>query len=371
MHALVKSLPDRVDSQIVCASAENLHEFPVKRLHCYATDGTPLQNWLAARSWRYQLRRRLAIFRSIARQSGPVVVHSHFGPQGWLDRVPVRTIHATHVVSFYGYDVDRLPQNHPEWRDRYRMLFSDVDGVLCEGPRMLERVIALGCPQMKAHLHHLGVDVNAIAFRPRTWQQSDPLRVLLASTFFEKKGLPYAIQALARVRRHVPLQVSLVGDAVPLERSQREKQAILESIQRCGMEGAVKLCGFVSQAQLLELAYRHHLFLAPSVTASDGDNEGGAPMVIPLLAATGMPMVSTFHRDIPHVVLDRITGRLAEERDVAGLADCIEWFAADPARWVPMVTAARSHIESEFNSALQGGKLAAIYRHAADVRRGN
>ncbi len=368
LYALIDSLPEVVESQVLCASIANRNEFPIERLHCYSTDGTRLQNWLAARSWRYQMRRKRTLFRSIARTDCPVIVHSHFAPLGWFNLPMIRTLGVKHVVSFYGYDVDRLPQIDPRWRDRYLQLFSQIDAVLCEGPQMIERVIKLGCPQHKVHLHHLGVDVNAIPFKPRTWQAHNPLRVLLASAFFEKKGLPYAIEALARVRKRVPLQVSLVGDEVLQERSRQEKQRILDTIHRCGMNDVVKLYGFVPHSELIELAYQHHLFVVPSITTSDGDNEGGAPMSLPLMAATGMPIVSTLHRDIPHVVLDGVTGRLAAERDVGGLADCIEWFAANPGKWNAMVNAGRGHIESEFNTAHQGPALAAIYRQVAEHR---
>lgn len=371
LHTLVASLPDFVESHVVCANTESLDEFPVERLNCFAASGAPFQRWLAARSWRYQRLRKRTIYRSIARDTAPVVVHSHFGTQGWLDRADVRAIRGIHVVSFYGYDLDRMPQVDPGWSARYRQLFAKVDRVLCEGPRMIERLIALGCPASKARLHRLGVDVASLPFQSRTWQPGEPLRVLLASAFAEKKGLPYAIEALARVRRHIPLQVSLVGDATPQEHHQREKRKIHEAIARCGMHDAITLHGFISQAELLDLAYRHHLYVAPSITATDGDTEGGAPMALPLFAATGMPIVSTQHRDIPDVVQHGVSGRLAEERDVAGLAACIEWFAANPAGWHAVTTAARSRIETDFNAALQGTRLAAIYREAVSERSGH
>jgi colanic acid/amylovoran biosynthesis glycosyltransferase len=74
-----------------------------------------------------------------------------------------------------------------------------------------------------------------------------------------------------------------------------------------------------------------------------------------------MPIVSTRHRDIPEVVLDGICGKLADERDVAGLVAGIEWCAANFPRWHQIATQARRHIECHFNTALQGPRLAAIY----------
>jgi len=75
------------------------------------------------------------------------------------------------------------------------------------------------------------------------------------------------------------------------------------------------MLGFQPHAILFEEAYKNHIFLSPSVTALDGDTEGGAPVTIIEMAATGMPIISTKHCDIPEVIKDGVTGFLANERD--------------------------------------------------------
>jgi colanic acid/amylovoran biosynthesis glycosyltransferase len=147
-----------------------------------------------------------------------------------------------------------------------------------------------------------------------------------------------------------------------------ERRKILDTIRACRMEGTVELLGFVSLPELLELAYRNHLFVAPSMTGSDGDHEGGAPMVLPLLAATGIAIISTRHRDIPDVVKHGVTGMLADECDVAGLVSCIEQVIAEPARSEEMAVAGRAHVEAHFNARLQGRRLGAIYRDVVSDR---
>ena len=57
--------------------------------------------------------------------------------------------------------------------------------------------------------------------------------------------------------------------------------------------------------------------MAPSVTASDGDMEG-TPMALVDMAATGMPIISTTHSDIPEIIRHGETEFLAEERDWRG-----------------------------------------------------
>jgi len=110
------------------------------------------------------------------------------------------------------------------------------------------------------------------------------------------------------------------------------------------------------------------VFLSPSLTASDGDTEGGAPVSLIEMSASGMMVVSTTHCDIPGVVINGRTGLLAGEHDVDGLVTHLRWLIANPSQWATMRTAARAHIEAEFDARRQGERLAAIYREI-DARR--
>jgi colanic acid/amylovoran biosynthesis glycosyltransferase len=124
--------------------------------------------------------------------------------------------------------------------------------------------------------------------------------------------------------------------------------------------------GFQPFRVLLEEAYLHHVFLSPSVTASDGDTEGGAPVSIIEMAASGMPIVTTRHCDIPAVVIDGVTGLLADERDVDGLVQRLGWLVDNRDRWRPMLDAGRMHVEEHFDAVKQGESLAGIYRQVSN-----
>ena len=114
--------------------------------------------------------------------------------------------------------------------------------------------------------------------------------------------------------------------------------------------------------ELLEEAYKNHLFLSPSVTSRDGDTEGGAPVTVIEMAASGMPVVSSFHCDIPEVIEDGRTGLLAEERNVDELECKLTWLIDNPEKWSEMGAEAREHIEMEFDSVIQSERLATHYR---------
>lgn len=79
------------------------------------------------------------------------------------------------------------------------------------------------------------------------------------------------------------------------------------------------------------------------------------------MAATGIPIVSTTHCDIPSVILHGRTGLLAQERDVEGLLGHLRWLVGHPMQWEEMARAGRSHVELEFDVVKQAERLHDLY----------
>lgn len=361
LYEQIKRLPAHVRSHVFCEATENLDQFPFPDLH---TPGRGRGQRLDRLLRRLRLRRHFGFVADGLRAVGARLLHSHFGWVGWQNCRLTPRLGLRHAVTFYGLDVNYLPRQG--WGPKYRELFDRVDLVLCEGPHMGRCIAQLGCEPRKIRVHHLGVAVGDIAYRPRTWS-GGPLRFLIAGSFREKKGIPIAIAALARIKADVDLEITVIGDAAS-EHEQPEKQRILDAIAAGGLADRTRLLGFQPHARLFEEAYRHHVFVAASVTASSGDTEGGAPVTLIEMAASGMPIASTRHCDIPGVVLDGVTGLLADERDVDGLAAVLRRLAEHPAAWAPMVAAGRAHVEREFDSGRQGERLAAVYAELVAAR---
>ncbi|MBN1844159.1 MAG: glycosyltransferase [Sedimentisphaerales bacterium] len=357
----VKYLPADVEAHVVCRRIENADQYGLDRLHCQpiSTRWAPLERFgLGA----LRRRREQAFLRRVIGQVRADLLHSHFGYEAWRNRRALADQSIRHVVTFYGVDVNHYPQRDPRWRDRYRRMFADLDAVLCEGPFMARCVERLGCPAAKLHVQHLGVPIDRIAYRPRRWRPNEPLRVLMAASFREKKGLCYGLEALGRLRADVPLEITIIGDALPEQRSRREKEKILRTIGTCQLGRQVRLLGVQPYAVFLAEAYNHHLFLSPSVTAADGDTEGGAPVSLIDMAASGMPIVSTIHCDIPEVIQDGVTGFLAEQRSVDQLEGLLRRLIERPDDWPAMLQAGRRRMEQQFDAARQALRLAQIYR---------
>jgi colanic acid/amylovoran biosynthesis glycosyltransferase len=226
---------------------------------------------------------------------------------------------------------------------------------------MAEQIIARGARPEQMRLFRLGIALDRFPYRPRTWASTGPLRVLIAGRFVEKKGMPDAIDALARIASRVPLEIHLVGDADESSASQVEKLRITDAIDRGGLTDRVLRHGMIPYGSLIELAYRCHIFLSPSVRAADGDTEGGAPVTLVEMAASGMPIVSTTHCDIPYAVGGSDNAWLAPERDVDALTDLLLKLVENPDSWRPMLDRARAHVENNYEIIKQGNHLAEIY----------
>lgn len=359
IYRQIKFLPPSIIPHVICEKVINEGQFPVPHLHVLAQNKWA---YFWERVWRkLGLRYYSPYMIWQLKQHKAHILHSHFGDRAWLNLSAAKTSGVKHVVTFYGYDVT-LPAKEPIWQERYATLFKEVDLILCEGSYMREALIKQGCPADKVKVQHLAVESDQIAYQPRTWQPGEPLKVLLAASFTEKKGLPYALEALGRLKNEINLQITVIGDARPTHQAmQAEKQKILQTIAHYQLEPYIRLLGYQPYDVLFQEAYNHHLFISPSVTAQNGDTEGGAPVSLLDMSATGMPIISSFHCDIPEIVLHEKTGLLAPERDVETLVKHIRWFAQNPHTWEKIGQTGRYHVETEYHTLTQGQKLAQHY----------
>ena len=75
-----------------------------------------------------------------------------------------------------------------------------------------------------------------------------------------------------------------------------------------------------------------------------------------------MPVVSTYHSGIPHVIKNGMNGFLVEERNARQLAEKLIYLIDHPEIWAEMGRAGRNHIEMNFDKFIQAKKLEGIYR---------
>jgi colanic acid/amylovoran biosynthesis glycosyltransferase len=94
-------------------------------------------------------------------------------------------------------------------------------------------------------------------------------------------------------------------------------------VAQSGLAGSVEFVGMLPHADVITLLRSATVFIHPSVTAADGDSEGGAPTILLEAQAIGTPIVTTRHADIPHVVPAGPGIWLCGEHDVDALGHAL------------------------------------------------
>ena len=357
----LKYLPSDVHSVVWTDQCLNLEKFSWQSI-----EQMPKLNRLKfflLYGWRcMSVRKRVSFLAYLKDKYDAQILHSHFGTNGWSNIKAAKANSLKHVVTFYGYDLSGLIHTNPFWKNRYQELFDSVDKVLCEGPYMAARSVSLGCPPEKVVVHHIGVEVDKIDFQPRLWNTTEPINFLIAASFVEKKGISHALTALGKLK-HLNYTITIIGDARKGEtHSEKEKIKILEIIKKYDLESRIRMTGFVDQQTFWQEAYKSHVFLAPSVHAENGDNEGGAPIGIIEMMAAGNLVVSSRHCDIPNVIENNVSGLLSDEMDIDGIINNILWLYKNPEQWERIRICARKRIESKFNVSEQAKVQELIYK---------
>lgn len=243
------------------------------------------------------------------------VLHCHYGPLG-VRAVAARAaagLSVPIVVQFHGHDLSRHLRTYGP--GVYTTLPKNVDIALPVAERWIPVLREIGFPPEKIVVHRVGIDSELFA-PPEDRDYRPPLRLLSVCRLVPKKGLHIALRAIAGVLEDGrSATYTIVGDG-PLR---RELEELTRSL---GIGGSVRFYGTLPSERVSELMAASHVFLAPSVTAADGDQEGTPTGVIEAMA-TGLPVIASRHSGIPELVVDGVTGWLVDEGDVSGLAAAI------------------------------------------------
>lgn len=280
------------------------------------------------------------------------VLHAHFGPVGNNFRFARALWKAPLVVTFHGYDFCVVPRERGA--DVYHELFRVVDVVTVNAAYTRDRVAELGCLRERIHNLHVGLNPEQFAFRERVRRPGEPVRVLSVGRLVEKKGVEYAIRAVAQARAKFPnLRYDIIGDG-PL-RADLEKL-----VDELDLRQNVFLHGAKDAQAIQQFMADAHIFTLPSVTAANGDQEG-TPVSLMEAQSAGLPVLSTLHSGIPEVVLQNESGFLLPERDVAGLAGKLIFLIENPDVCASMGRRGRQHVEAEFDLRKLNRDLVGIY----------
>jgi colanic acid/amylovoran biosynthesis glycosyltransferase len=201
----------------------------------------------------------------------------------------------------------------------------------------------MGCPREKILVQRMGIDPARFRFQPRA--RGDVFHFAAIGRFTEKKGFEYLIEAAGKLREAgaAPFRVTIAGDG-------QLRPGVMARATEAGLANIVSFPGPLHQDEVVALLSTADAFVAPSVTAANGDMEG-IPVALMEAMASGLPVISTRHSGIPELIKDGVSGLLADERDAAGLADAMARIMADERLTRSLVDAARAGIERDYDAS--------------------
>ena len=281
----------------------------------------------------------------------PAIIHAHYATTGYLVGAVTK---APLVVSTYGFDVSTLARR-AAWRRAFVGLAERAAAILVEGPHMASVVESLGFPADRVRIVRIGANLQDITYSAPI-ASANPPRLLACGRLIEKKGHELAIQAFALLRNDLGPEATLeiIGGGP-------RSDALSKLIRGLGVEDRVQLTGPLSRTAYLDRMRSATLFLAPSVTAANGDSEGGAPTTILDAQAAGTIVVASTHADIPFLIKDGETGFLVAEGDVEALAAGIRTALGASPRWIDIATTARTQVLEAHGDAVVAKQLGELY----------
>ena len=257
------------------------------------------------------------------------------------------------VVSFHGADV-MVDLEKPAYRSATIRMLEAVRLVLVRSESLRNALVGLGCAGEKIRIQRTGIPLHELPFKPRTWPADRSWRLVQAGRLIEKKGFGTSLRAFAEFAQQHPLaQFTIAGEGPLLD-------DLRETARQLGVGRQVTFVGFLSQPQLRQLFYESHIFLHPSETAADGNQEGVPNSMLEAMA-TGLPVFATIHGGIPEAIENGVSGVLVPEGDAAALARELIRLTGQPDVLSRIAFRGAEEVAAKFEQRAQIAKLEEYY----------
>ena len=297
--------------------------------------------------------------RKILIRRDPALMHIYFGNTGVHLLPLIRRWDRPCIVSFHGMDVQNRPKEKG-YEQRLRELLQLVPLVLVRSESIADRLQQLGCNPDKIRMNRTGIPLSGFPFVEHSFPADGRWSLVQACRLVPKKGLFTTLEAFSFFRRTYPsAHLTIAGDG-PLHESLKNR------IRELQIDGSVTLTGFVDQPRLRSLFEQAHLFVHPSSTTEDGNQEGVPNSMLEAMAA-GLPVVATRHGGIPEAVEDGKQGYLVAEKDAAGLAAALVNLASNRELWRKIGRAASAKVSERFEQSQQVKQLETAYRETLEI----
>jgi colanic acid/amylovoran biosynthesis glycosyltransferase len=307
---------ERIEPFVIAQKRENADRFPFDKIDIVPKPVTHFLRrlWfrqLQDRPWQISSREAHALMATLE-WANAQLLHIFFGHIGVHLLPLIRQWSRPTVVSFHGADV-LVDMHKPAYHRATREMFDAACLILVRSESLRRAIVDLGCDETKIDVVRTGIPLEEFPFRERTFPENGEWRFLQAGRLIEKKGFPTSLRAFAKFAARYPNSTFTIAGEGPLL---RELQELARELK---IDNRLSFSGFISQADLRKLMYTSQIFLHPSQTGRDGNQEGVPNSMLEAMAS-GLPVFATNHGGIPEAIENGISGVLVAERDDDALA---------------------------------------------------
>lgn len=276
------------------------------------------------------------------------VVHTHFATDEKFACVNVSDhLDVPFTITTHAFDIFR-DMNKPT-----RKLLDSADRVVTISEynrNYLLRKIRGGTP---IDLVHAGIRMEK--FSPTDSPSEN--RVLTVARFIEKKGLHYALEAVAIAAREIPeLEYHLIGSG-PLY------EELVRTAAELGIKDNVTFLDNVSDERLIAEYNEARSFLLPCVITSSGERDG-IPVALMEAMAMNTPPVSTTVSGIPELINHGADGYLTRPREPEDAATALLKLLRNDSEWSAYCRRGRKKVAEQFNVMKEVERLERSFRAA-------
>ena len=348
---------ERVEPFVIAQKRENAATFPFDKIDII---GKPITHelrrfWfrqLQGKPWQISTHEERTLISALERANARLV-HIFFGHMAVHLLPLIRAWPRPSVVSFHGADV-LIDMQKPAYRDATRGMLAAVKLVLVRSESLRRGVIDLGCDEKKIEIVRTGIPLDQFPFRERTFPENGVWRFVQTGRLIEKKGLATSLRAFAQFAARYPNSTFTIAGEGPL------LPQLQELARELKIDNRVVFVGFISQDQLRELLYASHIFLHPSETGMDGNQEGVPNSMLEAMAS-GLPVFATRHGGIPEAIEHGVSGVLVAERDHDALGRALLEAVQDRQLLVRLARNGTEAVAQKFEQTAQIRRLEEIY----------
>lgn len=282
-------------------------------------------------------------------QWNPDVVHTHFmrgnklGATYLADHYNALSSITTHAYDIFTPERDRTFQ-------RVAQRFDNIITISYYNKSYIDYKYNIETP----------ISVIRTGIRPEKFNPSTepvPNRLLSVCRFVEKKGMKYAIDAVAEVAEEYPeVEYHIVG-------SGPREEEIRTRINHHDLEDVVSLLDNVSDERLIQEFDEASAFVLPCVIDSNGDRDG-IPVVLMEAMAMSTPPISTTVSGIPELIDDGENGQLVDPKNVSRLAGSIQEIISNPGLQDQLGKNARETVKVRYDARQTASELVALSKQA-------